>query len=680
MAVEIATEGKDVRARQLAGLYVKNMLFAQDEGLQAQKHEQWKSLSDEVRGPVKQGLLITLRSPAAGGIARTAAQAAAEIACIELPFDVWPEFVQTLLQNVTSNDTSEGAKIASLECLGFTCERISFLANLPDIPETMTNAMLTTIVDGMQKTRPDNIRFAAARALKNSIIFSQKNMTRKQERDTIMNNVCEATMSNEAKVRAEAYGCIVNIAYHYYDHLQDYMMAIFELTTKTIKSDVELVAKEAIEFWNTVSEVEMELIDDENESTALGMQPSGRCKRYVHAAVEHIVPLLLEAMTKQSDDDDLDSDQFTLSIAAGTCLGLIAQTVEDAITTAVLPFVQQHIRNENWHFREAATMAFACILDGVSGDSISAVVHQSIPVLMTALNDPVDLVKDTTIFTISKICEMHTRAIPADVFPTLVNGLMGQLDSESSRVAHQACNALHKLGTAFDGDDTGDRTGTNPLTPFLPMLLQKLMGAADRPDANEHNLRVAAFEAINVFVQNSAPDCKHVMLQLLPAAVDRLLTSFSLPVNSFEDTDAKEGLQGLLCGLLQVLCQKLNKEDVQVQADQIMQGLLQVLQSKNSRCHAESLSAISAVADLMGADFVVSSMNNYVAVYISCLLIPSSRNTCRQSSHSCSQASNSTKRSKFVEYLLVSSVIFLEHSRQRWNLTCAKSWKHSFNL
>jgi len=603
VAAEFATEGKDLRARQLAGLCLKNALNARDDNLQRVKHEAWKLLSAEIRGAVKGALLQTLSSPET--IMRaTAAQAAAEVAAIELPHQQWPEFVQKLLENVTTAEIDEGIKIASLVCLGYTCERIASIDSLPPMQPAMTDAMLTTIVDGIQKTRPDNIRLAAASALKNSLLFTQSNMEKDDERNAIMNTICEATQSQSEEVRAMAYQCIQQIAYLYYEKLQPYMVTLYELTTKTIREDPsEEVAKQAIEFWSTLCEVEMELIDEELEYQSRGMPIARPCMRYGNAAVEQLVPLLLQAMTKQDEDIDLDGDQYALHVAASTCLTLLSQTVEDLVTPQVLPFVEQHIQNENWHFREAATMAFACILEGASGESIGTVVNQSIPVLMRALNDQNDLVKDTTAFAIAKICELHIRAIPPELLPPLINGLLTKVTTDPPRVAAQSANALNRLGAAFDEDTSGETTGTNALSTYMPNLLQTLMAAADRPDANEQNLRVTSFQAINVFVQNSAPDVKDLLLQLLPAALSRLQSSLTQPALTNEDKQSNQALQGLYCALIQVLVQKLTKEDVMPHGDTIMQNLLQVLQTRNSTSSADSFSAISALADLVGPDF-----------------------------------------------------------------------------
>lgn len=50
--------------------------------------------------------------------------------------------------------------------------------------------------------------------------------------------------------------------------------------------------------------------------------------------------MLLEQLLKQEDDQDKEDTVWNLSMAAGTCLDLIATVVEDAIIPLVMPFVQ----------------------------------------------------------------------------------------------------------------------------------------------------------------------------------------------------------------------------------------------------------------------------------------------------------------------------------------------------
>lgn len=55
-------------------------------------------------------------------------------------------------------------------------------------------------------------------------------------------------------------------------------------------------------------------------------------------------------------------DDWTLPIAAGTCLALIANTVMDEVVPEVMPFVRQHLNNPDWRFREVLLLSFFLFL------------------------------------------------------------------------------------------------------------------------------------------------------------------------------------------------------------------------------------------------------------------------------------------------------------------------------
>ena len=622
----------------MAGITFKNLLVAKEDQLQKTKHEAWKQLDETCRGQIKTLLLQTLHSPI--GLSRhTAAQACAEVAAVELPYQVWNEFLPKITDNILSPNTSDDVKISTLECLGFTCERIASLedASIPEITPEVTDKMLTAIVDGMQGTKPDTIRLSAAIALRNSLLFTKKNMESVNERNIIMQAICESTQSQDEKVRAAAYECIVQIAYQYYDKLKDYIVTLFQLTTKTIETDQEEVALNAIEFWSTLCEEEMEILDDMSEGYT-----SRNCEFYVKGALDKLGPLLTHTLTKQDEDAAYDDDIWNLSMAAATCLGLIANTTEDAVVSVIMPFVTANIQNENWRFREAATMAFSSILDGPSTETIGQYVNESIPFFLKALSDPNVMVKDTTAWTIGRICELHVRSIPSETFPSLLKALTEKLQEESAKVGSQACYALHNLAAAFGDDNAAQTSGTNALSPFMPTLLEQLLKTTERPDADENNLRPAAFEAISVLIQNSAPDCTPILISLLPAILTKLEQSFDLSVLSNDEKEKKEGTQGLLCGLIQVLVLKIDEQTVEQHADRIMTCLLQVLQIKNATCHQEAFSATSALCDKMEAKFKVSlghmsllpfaDMNGFVDIEYTSFLFY--RNTWRHLLHS----------------------------------------------
>lgn len=55
-----------------------------------------------------------------------------------------------------------------------------------------------------------------------------------------------------------------------------------------------------------------------------------------------------------------------MSMAGATCLTLIANCVGNDILAQVVPFVTANLGSTEWRLREAATMAFGSILEGIT--------------------------------------------------------------------------------------------------------------------------------------------------------------------------------------------------------------------------------------------------------------------------------------------------------------------------
>ena len=588
---KLRDENQKITVRQQAGLYLKNILYAKDDAVLEQNRARWREhVGSDVKVQIRANILTVLRSPAT--VARhTAGQTIAEMGAIDLPTQQWPELLSTLLQNITA-ETPEEVKVSTLECLGYMCERLDYKG----LKKEVVNEILTAIVDGIRSNRANAIRFAAAVALRNSLFFCRGNMEEPQERNMIMQVICEATQSEDANVRSAAYECIVQMGEHYYGFLKDYMEVLANLSFQTMKSDQEKVAIQAIEFWNTLADEEYEILLELEE----GGTPEHPCQKYVEGGLPLLCPILLEALTKQDEDADPDDDIWNISMAAATCLQLAANTTENAVVPHVMPFVLSNIKNENWRFREASTMAFTSILDGPKTEVIGTYVNQSIPVLIGALRDPHEIVKDTTAWALGRICELHAGCVPQEMFKELVTGLSSVLLPEKPRVSAQACFAIHNLAMQFESDDSN----TNLLSAYMGNLLHLLMQVTEREDWDEANLRPSAYQAISMLVQHAAADCKPILLQLLPAILERLQKSFGMQVLTNDDKDAKEGLQSLLCGLIQVLLQQMSAEDISEQlADSIMHALVEVFKTKNATAHEEAFMAAGALSDKLEGKF-----------------------------------------------------------------------------
>jgi len=592
LAGELANEEKPPEGRRLAGLIIKNALDSKMAATQTELSAAWVAMDPSAKAQVKLAVTSALGSPAAPA-RHTAAQVVAKIGAIELPRNEWPELIDALTANVTST-TNDHLKQATLEALGYICEEIA-----PAVLEVKSNAVLTAVVQGMRKEEPNaEVRKAATVALNNALEFVKSNFENDVERNYIMQTVCEAATADSQPVRMAAYECIVKIAGLYYAKLAPYMQALFQLTFEEIKSGAEEVAQQAVEFWSTMCDEEVELHEIAEEARNTGESPDALSQEFVKGAMPYLVPLLLQTLTKQEEDQD--DDTWNVAMAAGTCLALVAQAVGDGVVPPVMEFVQQHIQSADWRYREASTLAFGSILEGPSKEALQPLVLQAIPIMVSLMRDGSVQVRDTAAWTLGRICDHHPEAVHTPIGGSTYlhellkpGGVLLEALKDEPRVAGNVCWAIHNLAEAFDVDDSAQ---TSPLSPYYIDTVRALLVATERTDASENNLRSSAYEALNTVLAQSAQDTLTNVSEIAPFICEKLEKTFAMQLVSNDDREEQSELQGLLCGTLQVVVQKLGRH-IEPLADRLMQLFLEVFNSNNSTVHEEALMAVGAVAN-----------------------------------------------------------------------------------
>ncbi|KAA8517453.1 hypothetical protein F0562_017746 [Nyssa sinensis] len=603
LSVELSNNEKPIESRKLAGIVLKNSLDAKDATRKEHLVQQWVAIDISIKSQIKDFLLKTLGSSAAEA-RHTSAQVVAKIASIEIPRKEWPELIGSLLVNMTQQDRPTSLKQATLETLGYVCEEISH----QDLEQDEVNSVLTAVVQGMTVTENiPEVRLAATRALYNALDFAQTNFENEMERNYIMKVICETTTAKEAEIRQAAFECLVSIASTYYGVLEPYMQTIFELTSNAVKGDDDFVSLQAIEFWSSICDEEVELQDFEVPESG-DSSPPHFC--FIEKALSSLVPMLLETLLKQEEDQDQDDGIWNLSMAGGTCLGLVARTVGDAIVPLVMPFVEANILKTDWRSREAATYAFGSILEGPSIEKLAPMVHAGLDFLLNAMRDENSHVKDTTAWTLSRVFELlHTPSTGFSVISPAnlqrVVGVLLESIKDASHVAEKVCGAIYYLAQGYE--DAG--TSSSFLTPYLMDIISCLIATADRTDCSDSKLRSSAYETLNEVVRcSNLIETSHIISHLLPVIMNKLGQTVELQIVSSDDREKQGDLQALLCGVLQVIIQKLSSTDetkpvIMQAADQMMILFLKVFACRSSTVHEEAMLAIGALAYATGPDF-----------------------------------------------------------------------------
>ena len=244
-------------------------------------------------------------------------------------------------------------------------------------------------------------------------------------------------------------------------------------------------------------------------------------------ALPELVPVLLTLMTRQ--EEDADEDDWNINMAASNCLGALAQAVQDPIVAAVMPFIESNIRNEDWHFREAAVMAFSCILDGPDPSLLNSLVNSALPILIHMMTDSNRQVKDTVAWTLGKVCDVLVQTIQPDIHLQLlvvafVNGLQ-----DSPKVAANCCWGLQNLAEGMGA------YSELTMSTYYEGVLQALLRLTESAN-NEDNYRTAAYECLSTWVANSSADTRPQIENLLHIILQRMEHLISVHVSFFVES------------------------------------------------------------------------------------------------------------------------------------------------
>ena len=309
----------------------------------------------------------------------------------------------------------------------------------------------------------------------------------------------------------------------------------------------------AIELWSTFAQEEIAIEEEVNEDGAGSRQLVQH--NFVKQALAPMISLLLSKLTKQDEGDEED-DEWNEAKAAARCLGLVAECAGDAVVQLVLPYVQNGLNQPDWRAKEAATMAFSSILEGPSPKTLQPLVREAMPLMLQAMKHQHMMVKDTTAWTIGRICEVLHGMEPPVLNLAAVEALLRDLlpcVNDTPSVAEKVCWAIHQLAAGF--------SDASPLTPFFLHMANALLTTAERQVPRQSRLRTTAYEALNELITVCADDCLPLVQQLLPAIMQKLGATFTMQVSSADQREELRVPEGLArrAGASELACPRAKK-------------------------------------------------------------------------------------------------------------------------
>ncbi|KAI8593942.1 armadillo-type protein [Geranomyces variabilis] len=591
---ELLNDGNNDSVRFVAALLIKNSITAKDFAKKQELAARWMNVDLATRVGVKgaalQALASSVRSAYSG-----ATQIIQAIAEVELPLGAWPELIPSLLESVTKTDSVD-LKRNTLQALGLVCEAVD-----PDVLVDQANQILTAVVSGARKEEPSpQVQEAALRALYNSLEFVKANFSNVEERNYIMTIVCASTTNPTPAVQAAAFECLVKIMSLYYDYMEAYMPTLVPISVNGLRSETEEIAIQAVEFWSTVCEVEADIIaeNEEREQDEELDIPPRRNLGIAMGSANNLIDALWFLMTRKEEDDD--EDEWNISMAASTCLSLLATCSGNAVVQPILTFVQQHITSDDWRYKEASVMAFGSIMEGPDREVLGPVIHQALPVLISLMKDHSLAVKDTTAWTLGRVSELLPSWIPKDALQLFIASLLEGL-SDKPRVASNCSWALMNLGERLG---VSEEEPTYVLSPYFETMVQACNAAAD--GATDPSFKAGCYEAMSSLVSNSAADCMDTVNKLSIMVLERLEHSVTVQ-NQLVSADDKRNHyehQSNLCGLLAACIRRMHRNVFPI-ADRCMAALLTVMTSasRQSTVMEDAFLTVGGLTNALESEF-----------------------------------------------------------------------------
>lgn len=590
--------------RQAAGIQLKNCLVAKTSSVKQVYHQRWFKLEENIRKAVKAQVLQSLGTETTKP--SSAASCVAGIASAELPIQQWPELMEYLCTVTLKPESSESLKEASLEAIGYICQDLDhqFLTQY-------SAHILRAIVTGMGEEQTNmNIRFAATTAFLNALEFIRGNFEKQDDRNYMMTVLCKATQCTDNRIKVAALQCLVKIVSLYYEHIHAYMdPALFNITVDAMKSNEDDVVLQGVEFWSSLCDEEIDLSIEAAEATEIGQESTSVSHHYAKGALLHLIPILLEILTKQEEHDD--DEDWTPHKAAGVCLMLLASCCGNDIIPQVLPFISTNLANKDWRFRDAAVMTFGSILEGPDAEALAHTVKEAMPFLIDLMKDANMMVRDSVAWTLSRICDQVPEvALSSTNIENFLNNLIENLDSEP-RVAANVCWAFSSLADAAYDNAQCSEDDSEPQTYILSekfaFIVGKIIQTGDRGDAHLNNLRSSAYEAVMELVKNSPKDVYETIQQTFVAVLNKMGAILKMEEQGSQvgDHSQHNDFKSLLCAALQATLRKLKPEDIMNIADDCMKAILGMLNmSKVGGVQEDAFMAVGTLIECVGDGFM----------------------------------------------------------------------------
>lgn len=584
----------DISVRQVIGIYLKNIVVAQDKKLLAGKLELWNKLDSNVKQIFLNGLISSLNTIDTSDnikFCSILAQTIAPYATICVKEKTWPDFFQQLF-SILSQNKNQFSTLTSLLTLGFVCDDIE----IDVLQESELSAIFqcySQFITTFTNNKDIVLLEASYEALKNSMHLTENVLASEESRSHLLSQIMNG-LNLTPKIKELSFECLSFIADNYYEHLQPYIETIFNFTIQTLNdpSIDPKVSLQALEFWLNLAEVEENVKSDVED----GLLDPANFKNYSLAATKPMVEILCMKMIQKSlDEIDDEDDEARLYNNCALLIEFFSNVNGAETFNLLFNFIVNNtkIGNSNEAIN-TGLIIFAAIVDGSPLDSVVELfLNLNIQALYNATNN--EIIKESVIWLIVKLFSreiFNNQNVVFSSFNIVINGLLVQ----NEKIQTQSLSAIRTLCITLNGDSTEQTGLLSQLCNYQQengSVWTTILTIFATSQSNE--LKEIAHGAINDIIASCPLDFLPNVFQLYNSTIEQLQVALN---NNSTDNSVGE--------FCRTLCEILKRgigNGIQVNNDIIANLLGTILTKQNSIAHHEALLALGPFSELCDKSF-----------------------------------------------------------------------------
>ena len=537
--------------RQLAGLLLKNI--CRNEGREEGLEGLWDRMAAESREYVRIRGLEALASHRKE-VCEAAAQAVATVAVLEYTRNRWIDAVP-VFANVAGQKDLPHCPFA-LSTIGY------FLEQLPPgaLRKPDSDSILSLLFSHISPNSDSPIHLEAVKTLGSTLPFSSFYFQHPQERKLIMSMLLASCKQTDVTVCAAGLENMCEAVMWFYDYLEEYVGEMWIITRQVWDRKREKEVILVMEMWNIVGEIEGSR--KESEERVLNIS-----ERVAASLCPVIFSCLLQGDSGETED-------WTVSKAAGALLVTLAEVVGDVIVDLTLPFITSHLHSDLVPARQAALFSMGSILDGPSDQKLLPLVTQSLDFLIPMAKDSNKQIRHAAMWTLSRICECQIEGVAGERERQLYMLLLERLGGDQPALVCVCLVYLLKHTQEISVDLAGNM--------FESVLHTVLHTSGD--------VQIAGFTALQAVIQETPHSSLHCTW------LERVLSLLRdiLPLHTSESIELS------LLSALQIAISKLDSTTF---TDTIISNIIETVVAffrKRSKVTEEGLNILGTVVTTVG--------------------------------------------------------------------------------